>query len=236
MKFCATLLMALFLINTSAGFAVNVPQSNLSKQAILEAKPRLESRLKDKDLQLGQPVFIRIFKREKKLELWLQKDGRFELFHTWPIAKFSGRPGPKTKQGDRQAPEGFYFVPPNQLNPYSSYHLSFNLGYPNRYDRSYGRTGSALMVHGNRVSIGCYAMTDPVIEEIWTLMDAAYRQGQPFIRVHVFPFRMTQENMDKHGEGKWQSFWVNLKEGYDFFETKGIVPNVNVRNKRYVFD
>ena len=107
--------------------------------------------------------------------------------------------------------EGFYFVPPNQLNPHSSYHLSFNLGYPNRYDRAHGYTGSYLMVHGNKVSIGCYAMTDPVIEEIWTLMDAAYRQGQPFIRVHIFPFRMTPGNMDRHGDGPWHEFWENNK-------------------------
>jgi len=122
------------------------------------------------------------------------------------------------------------------LNPHSSYHLSFNLGYPNRYDRAQDRTGSFLMVHGNSVSIGCYAMTDPVIEEIWTLMEAAYGQGQPFIRVHIFPFRMTQANMDLHGKGKWHEFWENLEEGYQFFESGGQVPNVGVSNKRYVFE
>ncbi len=233
--FGRSLLLSL-LFSSSICFAVEVPQSHRSKQAVLQAKTRLEPLLAAGDMQLGSAAFIRIFKREKELELWLETDDGFELFKTWPIAKFSGRPGPKTKKGDHQAPEGFYFVPPHQLNPYSSYHLSFNLGYPNRYDRAHGYTGSYLMVHGNSVSIGCYAMTDPVIEEIWTLMDAAYRQGQPFIRVHVFPFRMTPANMQRHGGGRWHEFWENLQEGFEYFETKGIVPNVEVRGKRYVFE
>ncbi len=221
---------------SSVSSAVEVPHSLRSRQAVQRAVAQLEPQLAAKEMQLGQAAFIRVFKQEEELELWLEKDGQMELFKTWPIAKFSGHPGPKTKQGDNQAPEGFYFVPPNQLNPHSSYHLSFNLGYPNRYDRTHGYTGNYLMVHGNSVSIGCYAMTDPVIEEIWTLMDAAYRQGQPFIRVHIFPFRMTPDNMDRHGGGPWHEFWKNLQEGYLSFESTGKVPNVEVKNSRYVFE
>jgi murein L,D-transpeptidase YafK len=122
------------------------------------------------------------------------------------------------------------------MNPLSNYHLSFNLGYPNSYDRLHGRTGSALMVHGSCVSIGCYAMTDKGIEEIFTLADAALCNGQPFFRVHIFPFPMTEENMRKHVNSKWYEFWKNLKEGYDFFEEGGHnPPNVEVKNKQYVF-
>jgi murein L,D-transpeptidase YafK len=144
--------------------------------------------------------------------------------------------GPKRQLGDGQASEGFYYVRPIQLNPLSTFHLSFNLGYPNRYDRIHGRTGSALMVHGSCVSIGCYAMTDSVIEEIYTLADAAFNNGQPFFRVHLFPFRMTKGNMERHQDSAWIEFWRNLREGYDYFENTFKPPNVLVRNRRYVFE
>ncbi len=191
----------------------------------------------DAGLRFGAPVYIRIFKESKELEVWLKKDDSFALFKTYPICTYGyGSLGPKLRQGDGQAPEGFYFVTPGRLNPYSKFHLSFNLGYPNQYDRRHGRSGSALMVHGDCVSIGCYAMTDPAIEEIYALVDAAFRNGQPFFRVHIFPFRMTQENMKKHGESEWRSFWKNLKQGYDFFEAQeNVPPDVQVINSEYVF-
>ncbi|MCL4170236.1 UNVERIFIED_CONTAM: hypothetical protein GTU68_032858, partial [Idotea baltica] len=151
------------------------------------------------------------------------------------ICRFSGDLGPKLKQGDFQSPEGFYFVRPNQLNPYSKFHLSFNLGYPNAYDRAHSRTGSALMIHGNCVSIGCYALTDPVIEVVYTLIDAAFRQGQPFFRVHIFPFKMNEINLESHKTSSWAKFWLNLKTGYDHFEQTGRPPNVTVRNGKYIF-
>lgn len=135
------------------------------------------------------------------------------------------------------APEGFYYVTPKQLNPYSSYHLSFNLGYPNAYDRAHKRTGSALMVHGNCVSIGCYAMTNEKIEEIYTLVHSALENGQSFFRVHVFPFKMTTENMNNHKDSQWFEFWSNLKQGYDYFENHNHVPpNVMVQNSTYIFE
>jgi len=165
----------------------------------------------------------------------MEKDSRFHLFRTYPICTFSGELGPKIQEGDDQSPEGFYFVTPIQLNPLSQFHLSFNLGFPNRYDRAHGRTGSFLMVHGNCVSIGCYAMTDPAIEEIYSLADAAFRNGQAFFRVHIFPFRMSEEKMAFYGTSQWLDYWENLKEGYDFFERTHKVPDVRVLNRRYIF-
>jgi murein L,D-transpeptidase YafK len=213
-----------------------VPSSKRSQIAIAKVKPRLERKLKAQNLSYGAPIFLRIFKETKKLEVWIEVKGKFELFRTYTIAAFSGQLGPKIREGDCQAPEGFYYVTPARMNPNSHFHLSFNLGYPNAYDRAYGRTGVALMVHGSNVSIGCFAMTDTKIEEIYALTDAALRNGQKFFRVHCFPFRMTEENMEKHKKSKWCSFWKNLKEGYDFFEKSGRPPNVLVRNKLYVFE
>ena len=198
--------------------AQQVPSSARSLEVRQRVAPLLVRDLEAAGLSYGSPVFMRIFKDERELELWVEKGGKFECFRTYRIAAMSGSLGPKLKEGDGQAPEGFYFVRPSQMNPKSDYHLSFNLGYPNAYDRAHGRDGSALMVHGSRVSVGCYAMTDPKIEEIFTLADAALRKGQPFFWVHCFPFRMTDENMASHADSEWIDFWNNLKQGYDAFE------------------
>ena len=211
------------------------PRSDRSDAAAKRVRPSLEAALCARGLHWGAPVFIRIFKEEKQLELWVDDGKQFKLFKTWPICKFSGELGPKLKEGDGQAPEGFYFVPRARMNPYSRFHLSFNLGYPNTYDHACSRMGSALMVHGNCVSIGCYAMTDARIEEIYSLCDAALMNGQRFLRVHCFPFRMTEAKMKKHQRSKWIKEWQNLKAGYDWFEKTKRPPNVEVRGKRYTF-
>ncbi len=213
-----------------------VPSSQRSNDAVSRVAPSLIRDLEDEGLAYGSPIFIRIFKQERELEVWLKNGDTFELFRTYHIAAMSGSLGPKLRKGDRQAPEGFYFVAPSQMNPNSQFHLSFNLGYPNTYDRAHKRTGSALMVHGNRVSIGCFAMTDAKIEEIYTLADAALRNGQKFFRAHCFPFRMTKDNMDKYNKSEWAPFWSELQTGYDFFERTKQPPNVLVKNKKYIFE
>ncbi len=218
--------------------AQKIPSSVRSRNAITNVTPRLENEFTDSNLVLGKPVYIRIFKEENELELWVEDSSGFKLFKTYAICDYGSEGiGPKVMQGDGKAPEGFYFVKPNQLNPYSSFHLSFNLGYPNAYDRAHKRTGSALMVHGNCVSIGCYAMTNDGIEEIYAIVDASLRNGQPFFRVHIFPFKMTDINMQRYKDSKWYPFWQNVKEGYDFFDNNNCVPpNVIVENDRYVFN
>ena len=182
-----TVLLFSFVLFTTSN-AAEFPQSSRSIKAEASVQISLQQQLSAKNLTYGSPIYIRIFKETSQLEVWIENDtNQFSLFKSYPICDFSGELGPKQKQGDWQSPEGFYFVKPIQLNPWSRYHLSFNLGYPNQYDRSHGRTGSALMVHGNCVSIGCYAMTDPLINEIYSLASAALRNGQPFFRVHAFP-------------------------------------------------
>lgn len=205
-------------------------------QSVRDRKtPHLISEFSRAFLQLGSPVFMRIFKEGKELELWVANGEKFVLFKTYPIACFSGTLGPKIREGDMQAPEGFYYVQPSRMNPDSQFHLSFNIGYPNDYDRRHGRTGSALMVHGSWVSTGCFAMTDEGIEEIYTIADYALNAGQPFFRVHIFPFRMTEDNMKRHAASPHIKFWRNLQEGYDFFENTKRPPDVGVRNQKYFF-
>ena len=208
------------------------------KDAIARRSPRLSEMLSNKNLSMGNPVFIRIFKESRELEIWMQdtNSGKFQHVRTWDIAAMSGKLGPKLAEGDRQAPEGFYYVNRSRMKPDSTFHLAFNIGYPNSYDRAHNRTGSFIMVHGNQVSIGCFAMTDYWIEEIYTLCAEALKNGQPFFRVHIFPFRMTDERLAKESSNPWHPFWSNLKEGYDCFEENKTPPNVTLSQKNYIFN
>lgn len=218
-------------------FKAGFPYSPRSKKAVASVEESLKAALTEKGLEYGAPVFIRIFKQQAILQVWVaREDNTFLHFKDYDICTFSGELGPKLKEGDKQSPEGFYFVSPSRLNPSSRFHLSFNLGFPNQYDRHHGRTGSALMVHGNCVSIGCYAMTDPYINEIYALVQSALEQGQPFVRVHAFPFVMNDENMEKNRASDWYDFWLNLKTGYDHFEKHKKPPQVEVESGIYVFN
>ena len=197
-------------------------------------KPLLEQKLAARGLRFGNHVFIRLFKENRELEIWLQDAaGAWHIFQTYPIACFSGELGPKQREGDMQAPEGFYAVTAKQLNPASSYHLAFNIGYPNAFDLQHQRTGSLIMVHGDEVSVGCYAMTDPVIEEIYLLVAAALENGQPEVPVHCFPFRFTPTRMDEARNQPWHTFWENLREGCESFDKHLAPPVVQAVSGRY---
>jgi murein L,D-transpeptidase YafK len=187
-----------------------------------------------KGMKQEAPIFVRIFKEESEFEVWKFKDGRFQHFRTYPICAWSGGLGPKVQQGDRQAPEGFYTVSRGQMNPHSLYHLAFNIGFPNAYDSANGHSGSALMVHGDCKSAGCYAMTDAYIEEIYILAREAFNAGQTRFHVQALPFHMTASNMQRHRDSPWYPFWVKLKEGHDAFEASGRPPVVKVCSKQYM--
>ena len=211
-----------------------------SKRAAAAAEkvtPALTKALQDKDLKLGSPVFIRIFKENRELELWVESinSKQFKLFRTYKIAGMSGELGPKLAEGDRQAPEGFYAVSKRLMNPQSLYHLAFNIAYPNAYDLAQQYTGSAIMVHGNTVSVGCFAMTNEKIEEIYTLCDAALTNGQGFFRVHSFPFRLTDKKLASLSQHKWHDFWKKLQPGFLHFEESHRPPNVTVEAGQYAF-
>ena len=210
------------------------PLTDKATSILAKVRPQLERELAAKKMHLGAPVFLRIFKLPGELEVWLEEAGRYRMFKSYSICSLSGFPGPKTREGDWQSPEGFYAVTAAQMNPQSSYHLSFDIGYPNEYDQLFNRSGGNIMVHGSCSSMGCFAMTDYRIEEIYALVHAALAGGQESTPVHVFPFRLTAANMDKFRNSPWFSFWSNLKEGYDLFEETGQVPQVQVAGGRYL--
>jgi murein L,D-transpeptidase YafK len=199
--------------------------------------PQTVALIAAKGMDTNSPILLRIFKEEAELEIWKEaRDGNYALLKTYPICRWSGELGPKIKQGDRQAPEGFYAITPELMNPRSSYYLSFNLGYPNEFDRSLGRTGMHLMVHGDCSSAGCYAMTDEQIMEIYALSRESFDGGQLAFQVQAFPFRMTAKNMARHRKNPNMAFWRMLKEGSDHFELTKQQPKVDVCEKRYVFN
>ncbi|MGY4475602.1 L,D-transpeptidase family protein [Bradyrhizobium sp. USDA 3364] len=199
--------------------------------------PRLVAAMAEKDMDLQSPILVRLFKQEAELEVWKQtRSGQFALLKTYPICRWSGDLGPKVREGDRQAPEGFYSINPSQMNPQSAYYLSFNTGYPNAFDKALGRTGSQLMVHGDCSSRGCYAMTDEQIAEIYSLGRESFFGGQKAFQLQAYPFRMTAVNMAKHRNNPNMAFWKMIKEGYDHFEVTKQEPKVDFCEKKYVFD
>ncbi|MCF8496805.1 MAG: murein L,D-transpeptidase [Alphaproteobacteria bacterium] len=216
------------------------PMTPEQKVNLIRARkwPALKEEIVAQGLEPGAPLYIRIFKQEGILETWLYDpdNGSYEPFKTYPICAMAGALGPKVKQGDKQAPEGFYSITPERLWPGSRYHLAMNVGYPNPYDLAQGRTGDKLMIHGDCKSEGCFAMTDPLIEDIYLLTEQSLRRGQAAVPVHIFPFRMSAENLSAVGSSPSLPFWLNLKEGYDAFEMTRLPTPVAVEQGRYVFE
>jgi murein L,D-transpeptidase YafK len=194
------------------------------------------SMMSKRDMERSAPILFRVYKESSELEVWKEdRSGRFRLLRTYHICKFSGTLGPKKEEGDHQAPEGFYSIREEQLNPHSREYLAFNIGYPNAFDRSLGRTGDSLMVHGGCRSVGCYAMTDAQIEEIYGLAYEAFQGGQDSIQFQAYPFRMTDANMERHAADPNIPFWKALKRGSDLFEKAERPPKVAVCDREYVF-
>lgn len=215
----------------STDFATVQDKMNYSLPSSFVAK------MKSNDMDKLAPITIRIFKEEGTLEIWKKKrDGTYGELETYEICAWSGKLGPKKKEGDRQAPEGFYPLSQGLLNPYSQYFLAINTGFPNRYDRANQFTGSDLMIHGACSSRGCYSMTDEQILEIFSLARDAFKGGQQAILLQAYPFKMTGENMARHRYNENYPFWQMLKEGYDYFDLTHKIPDVDVCGGKYVFN
>ncbi len=218
-----------------AGCGGILPKSS-SLRAQQSLKPATVSKLTQMGSSPGEAMMIRIFKETNEFEVWKRTTaGTFKLFKTYEICAYSGTLGPKIKEGDRQAPEGFYDIRPGNMNPNSNYYLSFNTGFPNKFDRAWNRTGSELMVHGDCSSRGCYSMTDEAIAEIYALARESFAGGNSVIQMQIFPFRMTPKKLAVHAKNPHFEFWMNIKEGYDRFELARTPPSWDVCEKKYVF-
>ena len=193
--------------------------------------------MQEKGVSPQAPMLIRAYKKESEFEVWkMRPDGTYELLKTFPICRWSGQLGPKTHEGDRQSPEGFYSITPAMMNPNSAYYLSFNVGYPNAYDRAHGATGGAVMVHGVCSSAGCFSMTDAQIAEIYALARESFAGGQRAIQMQSYPFHMNVQNLAKYRLDPNMPFWKELKKGHDHFEARKSDVAVAVCGGHYVFD
>ncbi|MEM6914937.1 MAG: hypothetical protein AAF491_00120 [Verrucomicrobiota bacterium] len=220
--------------------ASSSPESESKARQIIEAtRGTLEGELRRLGLEAGNPIFVRLFKEENELELWMKSPEKpeFTLFKIYRIQRWSGTKGPKLREGDGQSPEGFYFVSPARLRSETRHHLGIDLGFPNEYDSEKGRTGSEIMIHAGASSAGSYVLTPSDMNELYTLAALAFDSGQSFFRINSFPFRMTDQRMEKEWktQPRWIDFWVDLKEGYDFFENVNLPPDVGVEAGEYVF-
>jgi murein L,D-transpeptidase YafK len=213
------------------------PPPRLPAKATKKLPPEMLALLRDKKMPLHSPILVRIFKEEAELEVWKQDaTGRFQILKTYPVCRWSGDLGPKLREGDRQTPEGFYRVTPEQMNPHSNYHLAINIGYPNSFDRANNRDGSLIMIHGDCWSVGCHAMTDEQISEIYALARESFLGPQKWFQVQAYPFRMTPANLARHRNNPNLPFWKMLKIGNDHFEATHLEPKVDVCNRTYVFN
>jgi murein L,D-transpeptidase YafK len=195
---------------------------------------KLDERLSAQGLTKGRAIYVRIFKAESELELWMQNGtGTFTQLAVYPICHWTGTIGPKLKEGDKQSPEGFYSVGVRQTRLVGRWRRAFNVGFPNLHDQRLNRTGSYILIHGGCSSTGCFAMTDPVQEEIYELAKAALAGGQERFQVHIFPFRMTEANLARHADHDWAHTWADLKPAYDSFERTRIPPRVVLCGVRY---
>jgi murein L,D-transpeptidase YafK len=230
---------ALALLSAALGAAAlaGCQDTDFAHRGAAPIPPETLALMEDVGVSKDAPTLIRAYKKEAELEVWKMKpDGRYAKLKTYPMCRWSGQLGPKTREGDRQVPEGFYAIAPGQLNPNSSYYLSFNVGYPNAYDRAHGATGGTIMVHGACSSAGCFSMTDRQIAEIYAIVRTSLTSGQHAVQMQSYPFRMTAENLAKHRLDPHIAFWRQLKEGADHFEATLQEPSVGVCGRRYVFN
>ena len=217
--------------------ALTACQGDFANRADAPIPPQTVALMSEKGVDPESPTLIRAYKKESELEIWkMRADGRYVHLKTFPMCRWSGQLGPKTREGDRQVPEGFYSITPAQMNPNSNYYLSFNVGYPNQLDRALGHTGGTIMVHGACSSAGCFSMTDAQIAEIYAIARTSFAGGQRAIQMQSFPFRMTPENLAKHRLDPNMAFWKQLKEGNDHFEVTQKEPRVAFCGRRYVFN
>jgi murein L,D-transpeptidase YafK len=216
---------------------VDVDLKKVSSKVNYQLSGKIVQKMQAMSMAKDSPIMLRIFKEEGVLEVWkANASNRYEMLRQYKICAWSGKLGPKVKEGDRQAPEGFYPISPGQMNPNSSYYLAINTGFPNRFDQANGRFGTNLMIHGACSSSGCYSMTDEQMQEIFALSRDAYKGGQQAIQLQALPFRMTAENMARHKNSPNIDFWNMLKPGYDQFEITKRPPEVNICEKKYVFN
>jgi murein L,D-transpeptidase YafK len=212
-----------------------------SMAIVEEATARLAPSLAAAGLRAGDPVVLRLFKEERELEIWMKpaQESLYVLFKIHRLSAVAGGPGPKLREGDGQAPEGFYAVSRRGLRPETRHHLGLDFGFPNDLDQAKGRGGSEVWIHGGgSAAAGGYALAPAAMDEVYALVDAALRKGTASVPTHLFPFRLTDRRMDEvvKERSRWTDHWVQLKEGFDFFDNVRLPPAIDLAEGRPRFE
>ena len=210
------------------------------ERAYNEKWETLEKFLKTADFVNDFSMLINAYKAEGKLEVWLKSKSAksYSLFRTYDFCAHSGALGPKVIEGDGQTPEGFYYI--NVFNPMSNFHLSLGVNYPNAVDLARTgknrKPGGEIYIHGNCVTVGCIPLTDEKIKEVYILGVEARNNGQDRIPVNIYPFKMTNGNMQKFSTQfpAQLSFWKTLQPGYLGFEKHRNMANVKEVKGKYI--
>ncbi len=188
-----------------------------------------------KGLKLGSPVFIRIYKQNSKMELWVQQGARYVLFKTYGICRWAGGLGPKMYEGDRQSPEGLYHISSEDLIVNPRWHRAMNINYPNQFDVVNGRGGSGILIHGKCGSVGCFAIQDANVEEVYDAVRAALHNGQSNIPVLALPFRFAKYAPTVEDTMNMNDFWSDLRRADLLFDRDRLPPVAYVCDGRYFF-
>ena len=215
------------------------------KIAYREKEKPLAAQLKTAGVNLAtMQVYLQVFKHERVLAIWVKNktDKNYQLLGEMPFCAGSGKLGPKNQQGDKQIPEGFYFI--DRFHPESKYYLSLGLNYPNAADKARSKAanlGGDIFIHGKCMSLGCIAITDEGIKELYVLTIEAFQNGQTQIPVHIFPAKLTSENW-KGLNLRYRNYpeilelWKKLQTGYNYFEQNRLPPVVSfAANGTYQF-
>ncbi len=241
----SAILFPLLAFTTASDFKSLQQKETRVKEAYNQKFDDIKTLLKKKNLDHKKlNIFIRVFKQEKKLEIWAKNSGdkQFFLLKEYAVCRNSGKPGPKKRQGDLQVPEGFYHIV--NFNPQSKFHLSLSINYPNAYDKANSTAkdlGNNICIHGDCVTIGCLPLTDELIKEVYILAVEAYNNGQKQIPVHIFPAKMDDESFavlqkDYSDNKALISYWQNIKTGYTYFEKNRSMPKISVSaDGKYAF-
>lgn len=235
-------LLVLILLGGVAVIGLRAFAKSGDQDRVAAARTRCEQALRKlcSDASLSYPpreLYLRVFKLDQRLEVWARDTGQFTKLKTYPFTATSGQLGPKRREGDRQIPEGFYVI--DRFNPKSSYHLSMRVNYPNASDRILSdpeRPGSDIYIHGSDVSIGCVAIGDAAIEEVYVLCADTKARGQTSIPVHIFPAAFdspewaTFQKENAETAAAHHAFWQPLEQAYYAFEKTRLIPSHRVNS------
>ncbi len=228
-------LIAIFAVFVSVIATAYGASKSWHPESVAAREMELAKEFEGKGLKLGSPVFVRVYKQTSEMELWVQQGPRYVLFKVYRICRWSGGLGPKFYEGDRQSPEGLYRITTSDLIVNRRWDRAMNINYPNTFDQMNGRSGSSILIHGGCGSIGCFAIQNENVEEVYGAVRAALRYGQSYVPVLALPFRYSAMAPEREDTLHMSEFWTDLRRADLLFERDKLPPAAWICDGRYYF-